>query len=68
MAVSTPAEQAADEPQMLTVAEVAALLRVKEETVRWWLKNGRMRGFKSSSTWQSHWRIPRSELERLGAA
>lgn len=49
-------------PLDLTVSEVAPLLRVKENTVREWLKAGRLRGFKTIT---GHWRIPRAEVDRV---
>ena len=43
----------------LTPEEVAALLRVRESTVRAWLRTGRLRG---QQTVGGRWRIPASAL------
>lgn len=52
-----------DEP-MLTVTEAAARLRVNPETVRVWLRDGRMKGFRPGGD-KIGWRIPQSEVERV---
>jgi excisionase family DNA binding protein len=49
--------------RLFTVDEVAAYLRVSAETVRRWLRDGRMHGH--LLTLQSGWRIPESELTRV---
>lgn len=46
---------------LLTVAEVAALLRVSPATVRRWLMAHDMRGVKVGASW----RVPQSEVDRL---
>ncbi len=51
-----------DEP-LLTVPEVAQRLRVTAETVRRWLRAGRLRGARISDA--AGYRIPRSEVARL---
>jgi excisionase family DNA binding protein len=67
MAVSTTPRRSLDEQDgPLTVKEVAALLRVDDETVRTWLRLGKLRGRRlGSGSGGSPWRIPRSELEKL---
>jgi excisionase family DNA binding protein len=50
--------------RLLTVAEVADLLRVDPETVRRMLRSGRLRGSIPVSP-RSGWRIPTSEVERV---
>ena len=50
--------------RLLTVAEVADLLRVDPETVRRMLRSGRLRGSMPVST-RAGWRIPTSEVERV---
>jgi len=45
--------------QLLTVREVADLLRVDVVTVRRWLKAGKLKGFKLG--WKS-WRVWRKDL------
>jgi excisionase family DNA binding protein len=52
-----------DEP-LLTVHEVAQRLRLNPETVRRWLKSGRMRGMSLGSD-RAGWRIPESEIRRV---
>jgi excisionase family DNA binding protein len=49
---------------LLTVAEVAARLRVHPETVRRWLAQGRLEGVRPGGT-KIGWRIPESALERF---
>jgi excisionase family DNA binding protein len=50
--------------RVLTVPEVAEQLRVTEETVRRWLRSGRIRGISLGSK-RAGWRIPESEVRRL---
>ncbi len=45
-----------------TVAEVARLLRIKEDTVRSWLRNGQLRGIKVG---KRVWRISSASLQRF---
>lgn len=65
MTVSPPPTPVPQEDPPLTVAEVAALLRVKDETVRTWLRDGDIRGIKAGTRQKAHWRIPRSEIDKL---
>ena len=51
------------EPQLLTVEEVAAELRVHVETVRRLLATKRLTGARGEGT-RSHWRISRAALDR----
>jgi excisionase family DNA binding protein len=48
---------------MLSVAEAVKLLKVHEETVRRWLRNGTIRGERMHGT--GRYRIPRSEVRRM---
>ena len=50
--------------RLLTVAEVAARVRVSEATVREWLRRGRLKGSRPGGT-KAGWRIPESEVRRL---
>jgi excisionase family DNA binding protein len=50
--------------RMLTVSEVADTLRLKPETVRRWLRSGKLRGVSLGSD-SASWRVPQSEVERL---
>jgi len=49
--------------EFLTVAEAAARLKVDPETVRVWLRRGRLKGARLSRA--AGWRIPESEVERV---
>ena len=51
---------------LLTVTDVAARLQVKEETVREWLRTGRLSGYNLGG--QAGWRIQPQEVDRLLAA
>lgn len=53
----------ADE-QLLTVPEVAKRLRVNPETVRRWLREGKMRGFIPGGL-RAGYRITESEVDRF---
>ena len=55
-----------DEP-LLTVAEVAARLRINPETVRVWLRQGKMQGFLPGGD-RIGYRIPESEVGRVRRA
>jgi excisionase family DNA binding protein len=50
--------------RVLTVREAAERLRVTEESVRRWLRAGRLRGVMIGGQ-RSGYRIPESEVERL---
>ncbi len=50
--------------RLLTVGEVAARLRTTPETVRRWLRAGRLQGVRLGGT-KLGYRIPASEVERL---
>ena len=50
--------------RFLTVREAALRLRVHPETVREWLRRGKLRGRLIGGT-KSGYRIPESEVERL---
>jgi excisionase family DNA binding protein len=51
------------EGQLLTVPDVAARLRVSEETVRSWLRSEQIRGYNLGG--RSGWRVPASEVDRF---
>ncbi|MHB8577845.1 MAG: helix-turn-helix domain-containing protein [Dehalococcoidia bacterium] len=53
----------ADE-EFLTVRDVARRLRMQPETVRVWLRDGRLRGVRLPAD-KLGWRIPESEVHRL---
>jgi excisionase family DNA binding protein len=50
--------------KMLKVPEAAEQLRVTEETVRRWLRSGKLRGKRLGPT-KAGYRIPQSEVDRL---
>ncbi len=52
-----------EEPVLLTVPELAARLKVRQETVREWLRSGQLSGYNLGG--QAGWRIPVTEVERL---
>ena len=53
-----------DEKRMLTVAEVVERLRVHPQTIREWLRTGKLQGVRLGGT-KVGWRIPESEIQRL---
>ena len=53
-----------DDDPMLTVAEVASRLRINPETVRVWLRSGKLRGVMPGGD-KIGYRIPESEVRRL---
>ncbi len=50
--------------ELLTVPEVAALLRLNPQTVRKWLREGMLPGIQLGSR-QAGWRVKRSDVERF---
>lgn len=50
--------------RLLTVREVADRLRSSPETVRRWLRQGKLRGFRPGGT-KLGYRVPESELQRF---
>lgn len=51
-----------DPEKLYTVAEVADLFSVTGETVRDWIKSGKIKGVKING----YWRVARSEVIRFG--
>jgi excisionase family DNA binding protein len=51
------------EDEALTVAEVAKRLKLSQETVRRWLRDGKLRGVRFSDA--GGWRVRTSEVERV---
>lgn len=49
---------------LLTLNEVAAQLRLHPESVRRWLREGKIHGRRLGPT-RAGWRIPRSEINRI---
>lgn len=54
-----------DDPVFFTVTQFAEKLNVCPQTVRAWLRNGRVKGIRLNDNEESHWRIPFNELLRL---
>lgn len=52
------------DPSLLRVSEVATRLRLSEETVRRWLRRGRLHGVMFGSN-KAGWRVPLAEVERV---
>lgn len=53
--------------ELLTVSEVAEILRVSDKTIRRYLHQGLLDGFRlGSPEAPSEWRIPRRSLDRIG--
>jgi excisionase family DNA binding protein len=52
---------------LLTVPELAARLRVTPETIRRWLRDGKIRGHRFGGP-RMGWRIARTEIARLMGA
>jgi len=50
--------------RLLTVREVAQQLRSSPETVRRWLRQGKLRGFRPGGT-KLGYRVPENELQRF---
>lgn len=50
--------------ELLTVDEIAERLKVHPETVRGWLRSGRLRGVRLGGT-KLGWRVAESELRRF---
>lgn len=61
---STVGEQAVSENRLLTVKEVAERLRVNPETVRRWLRQGRLRGVLMGGD-RGGYRISENEMRRI---
>ncbi len=53
-----------NEQRLLTVREVAERLRASPETVRRWLRRGKLRGFQPGGT-KLGYRVSESELQRF---
>jgi excisionase family DNA binding protein len=53
-----------NEQRLLTVREVAERLRSSPETVRRWLRQGKLRGFRPGGT-KLGYRVSESELQRF---
>jgi excisionase family DNA binding protein len=52
------------EQRLLTVREVAERIRSSPETVRRWLRQGKLRGFRPGGT-KLGYRVPEGELQRF---
>jgi excisionase family DNA binding protein len=54
-------EGTADQPEFLTVSQIAKRLQMSPQTVRVWIEEGMLRGFRVRKVW----RVPREDFERL---
>lgn len=54
------------EQDFYSIKEFAAKLRVSEHTIRRSIRNGRINAFRVGSTDKSSFRIPHSEIARMG--
>ena len=52
------------EDRLLTVPEVAARLRVSEYTVREWLRDRKLKGYRPGGT-KAGWRIREADVDRF---
>lgn len=50
--------------RMYTVPEVAERLRLHQQTIREWLRTGKIKGIRLGGT-KAGWRIPAAEIARL---
>lgn len=66
MPISPPTGRPPRPEPPLTTAEVAALMGVTVDTVQRWIQNGFIKAHKLGSHVQARYRIPRSELSKLG--
>jgi excisionase family DNA binding protein len=57
----TVARRPMEKPTFYTVEELAAMLKVSEQTIRLWIRRGRLQSFKIG---RGH-RIPAEEVRRL---
>jgi excisionase family DNA binding protein len=64
MSVEVAYPEAVAESRYLTVAEFAERVRLNPQTVRKWLRSGRIHGYSLGSD-RGGYRIPESEVDRL---
>ncbi len=50
----------------ISVKEMASSIGVHQNTIRNMIRNGRINAFRISDKERSHWRIPKSEVNRMG--
>ena len=48
--------------RLLTVDEAAAALSLNPQTVRVWLRNGKLRGLRTGEGRNGQWRVPESAI------
>ncbi len=49
-----------DDEKVYTIPEIAKILRVKDYTIREWLREGKLKGFKAAG---SRWRVKKTDLD-----
>jgi excisionase family DNA binding protein len=57
-------DNTADQPEFLTVSQIAKRLQMSPQTVRTWIEEGMIRGIRVRKVW----RVPREDFERLLAS
>jgi excisionase family DNA binding protein len=58
------AEDPVEQPEFLTVSQIAKRLSMSPQTVRTWIEDGMLRGIRVRKVW----RVPREEFEQLLAS
>ena len=61
MLASAPVRRPVDKPEFYTVDELARLLKVSEQTIRLWIRSGKLQSFKIG---RGH-RIPAESVKQL---
>ena len=51
----------AEQPEFLTVSQIASRLQMSPQTVRTWIEEGMLRGIRVRKVW----RVPRADFEQL---
>jgi excisionase family DNA binding protein len=57
-------EGGAEQPEFLTVSEIAKRLSMSPQTIRTWIEEGMLRGIRVRKVW----RVPRADFEELLAS
>jgi excisionase family DNA binding protein len=64
LAVVSMADSTAEQPEFLTVSQIAKRLQMSPQTVRTWIEEGMLRGIRVRKVW----RVPREDFEQLLAS
>jgi excisionase family DNA binding protein len=57
-------DSTAEQPEFLTVSQIAKRLQMSPQTVRTWIEEGMLRGIRVRKVW----RVPREDFEQLLAS